>query len=96
MATPKVFTSETPVFMPIEYVEIPPMRLDSNVVYFEESLMGMGIEAKGEAEAEAEAEDKAVSMVMGSDNYGFKLIDVFAVKGGPLIRSVMITQNFLH
>ena len=49
MAVPKIFTSETPVFMPIEYVDIPPMRLDSNAVYYEESTM-MGMEAKAEAE----------------------------------------------
>ena len=49
MAVPKVFTSEIPVFMPIEYVDIPPMRLDSNVVYYEESMI-MGMEAKAEAE----------------------------------------------
>ena len=83
MAAPKVFTSETPVFMPIEYVDIPPMRLDSNVVYFEESaMMGMGM---AEAEADPEAEPEA----MGSGrsvNYGLKLIDIFAVKGGPRIR----------
>ena len=82
MAAPKVFTSETPVFMPIEYVDIPPMRLDSNVVYFEESaMMGMGM-----AEAEAEADPEAEAMGSGSVNYGLKLIDIFAVKGGPRIR----------
>ena len=80
MAAPKVFTSETPVFMPIEYVDIPPMRLDSNVVYFEESaMMGMGM-------AEAEADPEAEAMGSGSVNYGLKLIDIFAVKGGPRIR----------
>ena len=51
MAVPKVFTSEIPVFMPIEYVDIPPMRLDSNVVYYMESDMAMGMEAKAEAES---------------------------------------------
>ena len=81
MAAPKVFTSETPVFMPIEYADIPPMRLDSNVVYFEESaMMGMGM-------AEAEADPEAEAMGSGrSVNHGLKLIDIFAVKGGPRIR----------
>ena len=84
MAAPKVFTSETPVFMPIEYADIPPMRLDSNVVYFEESaMMGMG----GMAEPEADADPEAEAMGSGrSVNYGLKLIDIFAVKGGPRIR----------
>ena len=82
MAAPKVFTSETPVFMPIEYADIPPMRLDSNVVYFEESaMMGMGGMAEAEADPEAEAMGSGRSV-----NYGLKLIDIFAVKGGPRIR----------
>ena len=90
MAAPKVFTSETPVFMPIEYVDIPPMRLDSNVVYFEESaMMGMGM---AEAEADPEAEPEA--MGSGSVNYGLKLIDIFAVKGGPRIRFAALPPSY--
>ena len=61
MAVPKVFTSEIPVFMPIEYVDIPPMRLDSNVVYYMESDMAMGMEAKAEAESGWQFNRKALA-----------------------------------
>ena len=37
---PFVFTSNCPVFMPIEYSDVIPLRLDSNIIFYEEELDG--------------------------------------------------------
>ena len=53
---PSLFTSNIPVFMPAEYTTYISLRLDSNIIFYENEK---------------------------SDTY--KLVDIFAVKGGPPI-----------
>ena len=53
---PAIFTSACPVFMPIEYVDMVNLQLDSNIIFLE-----------------------------STDLTEYNLVDLFAVKGGPLI-----------
>ena len=38
--TPTIFTSDTPVFMPIEYADAIKLRLDTNIIFFKEEMPG--------------------------------------------------------
>ena len=53
---PFIYRSNTPVFMPLEYTDMIKLRLDSNIIFYEEEKPGT-----------------------------YKLLDKFAVKGGPPI-----------
>ena len=38
--TPTIFTTDSPVFMPIEYADAIKLRLDTNIIFFEEEMPG--------------------------------------------------------
>ena len=38
--TPTIFTTDSPVFMPIEYADAIKLRLDTNIIFFEEEVPG--------------------------------------------------------
>ena len=53
---PSLFTSDNPLFMSMEYTKYISLRLDSNIIFYENEFPGI-----------------------------YKLVDIFAVKGGPPI-----------